>query len=1111
MPEVRLDFYAVCRSLAGGVLVATPLLTPEVSSMGTRREQVLERLAKNLREFFARLPPLERHRRVIGGQPERSELMLTIEPPRDSPSWKTPLELRLPYVIWMQQDRQRAALVPALELSLVADDDELPELLRTEALATLKRRGLTKSFAGLSRLMRDEELALEPFSVSFDLPTPRQWAQQGEDDKKPVLAEVATRLAPPLEPAFDVRPLTRRMAETLTGRRPRSVLLVGASGVGKTALFRELVRNAAELKVDAYQFWITSGSRLIAGALGFGGWQERCQAVCREAAKEKIVLHVGHLWELAEVGKCGGSAGIGEFLRPSIERGELLAVAECTSEQHTLLERENPGLLEAFTELRIAEPDVAHGRRILEQEARRLAGSGPAAITADALEELDRLHRRYATASVAPGRPLRFLRNLIEDRQDQRQPVEPNGVVAAFSRETGLPRFLLDPAVPLDLEGVRAWFSQRVIGQPAAVQVVVDLLGIVKSRLARPQRPLASLLMLGPTGVGKTEMAKALAEFFFQDRGRMIRIDASEYADTIAVGRLTGASGSGEGVLTSKVRDQPFSVVLLDEFEKAHPAFFDLLLQVLGEGRLTDAAGRLADFRNCVVVMTSNLGAEAIRRGSVGFVSGRDSGRLAEEYARQVQAFLRPEMFNRIDSIVHFAPLEEATLLAIARNELRLAEERHGLRSRRLPLAIDDAVVARLAEIGYEPYYGARPLKRAIERHLLAPLAAQLNRYAADERLETATALAATEARTIDVRVRSVPESTRQKQGRQHGVKLADECSILRRKVYQAEASALTLDLRNELFRLERDEEQWLKRGPLAPREDVISRSEMTTTRHEPYDGRSAARLARLRKLDRDLRAMVAEITSLEDRAMLAIYAGSGEALPPQLREELQLAAEQWDHLLFDLYEHQTGADATSLLLGIYSADVDCVLEVAALYLDLAGLQQYEARLWALASCRGDLKRKLPEGAFRVGQPPADAKRQPADETVLEAHPLKDNDPRSGRSFEPVGILLELRGRLARAFFGGEGGLHTQKRTGKDPWRWLIHLADVAPQLYQPPEAIDRREGLARLERLREYVGWERFRDQKLGKVDLGRETAAALHAVLAARLRRQAEEAVVA
>src|SRR6185436_19571465 len=209
----------------------------------------------------------------------------------------------------------------------------------------------------------------------------------------------------------------------------------------------------------------------------------------------------------------------------------------------------------------------------------------------------------------------------------------------------------LDDRVPLRLAETRDWFTGRVIGQPEAVNRALDLLATIKARLARPRKPLASFLFIGPTGVGKTEMAKELAEFLFGDAARLARFDLNEFSDPISVQRLIGgpASRDSEGLLTARVREQPFSVILLDEFEKADPAFFDLLLQILGDGRLTDAAGRVADFCNSVIVMTSNLGAQGFQRGSPGFhAEGRMTPDAQEHFTGALQKFLRPEIFNRL-------------------------------------------------------------------------------------------------------------------------------------------------------------------------------------------------------------------------------------------------------------------------------------------------------------------------------------------------------------------------------------------------------------------------------------------------------------------------------
>ena len=389
--------------------------------------------------------------------------------------------------------------------------------------------------------------------------------------------------------------------------------------------------------------------------------------------------------------------------------------------------------------LRVEEPPADEARAILRRVAERLRPGSRPPLSAEALATLDRLHRRYATYSVYPGRPLRFLTNLIHDHPPgDEAPIDADAVTRAFARETGLPRVLLDDATPLDLDAARGWFAARVIGQDEAVDLVVDLLATVKAGLARPGKPIASLMFIGPTGVGKTELAKALAEFLFGDGRRMTRLDMSEYADPVSVLRLIGgATGRGEGLLTARIREQPFSVLLLDEFEKADPSFFDLLLQVLGEGRLTDVAGRLADFRNAVVIMTSNLGAEGYRRGRTGFVrSTRDRAEARAHFVREVQAMVRPELFNRIDRIVPFAPLGEATARGIVDHQLGLIARRDGFRSGLVRMSVAPEVTTALARRGHDPRYGARPLKRAIERELLAPLAERINRHATDAALD---------------------------------------------------------------------------------------------------------------------------------------------------------------------------------------------------------------------------------------------------------------------------------------------------------------------------------------------------------------------------------------
>jgi ATP-dependent Clp protease ATP-binding subunit ClpB len=262
---------------------------------------------------------------------------------------------------------------------------------------------------------------------------------------------------------------------------------------------------------------------------------------------------------------------------------------------------------------------------------------------------------------------------------------------------------------------------QRVVGQDEAVRLVADAIRRSRSGLADPNRPYGSFLFLGPTGVGKTELCKALASFLFDSEEHLIRIDMSEYMEKHSVSRLIGAPpgyvGYDEGgQLTEQVRRKPYSVILFDEIEKAHPDVFNALLQVLDEGRLTDGQGRTVDFKNTVIVMTSNLGSQMIQS-----MAGDDYQVIKLAVLAEVKTQFRPEFINRIDEVVVFHALDERHIRDIARIQLNVLKAR--LAKLEYGLEVSDAALAELAKVGFDPVYGARPLKRAIQSELENPLA----------------------------------------------------------------------------------------------------------------------------------------------------------------------------------------------------------------------------------------------------------------------------------------------------------------------------------------------------------------------------------------------------
>jgi len=340
---------------------------------------------------------------------------------------------------------------------------------------------------------------------------------------------------------------------------------------------------------------------------------------------------------------------------------------------------------------------------------------------------LPELEKQLAAAQTAEQHEFKLVQDRVTDEE----------IAEVVSRWTGIPVSKMLEGEREKLLHMEEALHHRVVGQDEAVRAVSDAIRRARAGLSDPNRPYGSFLFLGPTGVGKTELCKALAEFLFDTQDAMVRIDMSEFMEKHAVSRLIGAPpgyvGYEEGgYLTEAVRRRPYSVILLDEVEKAHPDVFNILLQVLDDGRLTDGQGRTVDFRNTVIVMTSNLGSQLIQE-----LDGDDG---EEGYTKMkaavlgvVQAHFRPEFINRLDELVVFRPLEKRQIRAIARIQLAYLEKR--LAERQLALDIGEHALDLLGNVGFDPVYGARPLKRAVQQQLENPLAREIleGRFAAGD------------------------------------------------------------------------------------------------------------------------------------------------------------------------------------------------------------------------------------------------------------------------------------------------------------------------------------------------------------------------------------------
>ncbi|MFM2719646.1 ATP-dependent Clp protease ATP-binding subunit [Microbacterium mcarthurae (nom. nud.)] len=591
-----------------------------------------------------------------------------------------------------------------------------------------------------------------------------------------------------LDPVIGRADEIEQTIEILSRRTKNNPVLIGEAGVGKTAvvegLARAIVDGSVPEQLRETRVVSIDLAAMLSGARYRGDFEERLTQTMDEIAAQsgKLVVFIDEVHTIVGAGAGGeGAMDAGNILKPRLARGELHLIGATTLKEYRTIEKD-PALERRLQPVRVGEPSITDAVEILRGLRSAYEEHHAVTYTDDALRAAVELGDRYLPDRVLPdkaidlidqaGARLRLrlgakvdvsalveslatleadknaavsaehyeeasrIRDEITAVQEQLASAtsapRPDAVVdepeiaAVISRATGIPVSRLTATERGRLAHLEDDLHARVIGQDAAVTAVAKAVRRNRTGLGDEHRPVGSFLFLGPTGVGKTELAKALAGSLFDDDAAVIRFDMSEFGERHTVSRLIGAPpgyvGYDEaGQLTERVRRNPYSVVLFDEIEKAHPDVFTLLLQVLDDGRLTDGQGRTVDFRNAVIVMTSNLGSEylASRSGAIGFTTtGRefDDADLRDRVMGKLREAMRPEFLNRIDDIVMFRKLEKEQLRDIVRLLLERTSRR--LAAREVTLEVTDAAIDRLAEVGYEPEYGARPLRRVIQREI---------------------------------------------------------------------------------------------------------------------------------------------------------------------------------------------------------------------------------------------------------------------------------------------------------------------------------------------------------------------------------------------------------
>ena len=529
-----------------------------------------------------------------------------------------------------------------------------------------------------------------------------------------------------------------RVIRILGRRKKNNPMLVGDPGVGKSAIVEGIAIKIATGDIPP----ALTGKRLISLDLGSivagtkyrGDFEKRLKSIINEVAESPdVILFIDEFHTIVGAGGASGSLDAANMLKPALARGEIQCIGATTLDEFRKIVEKDGALDRRFQKITVEHTDIQQSITILKRLKDNYEKYHGITYTDEAIEACVKMSERYITDRCLPDKAIDVMDeagSMVRLRSPHKSAdVTAEDVASVISNMTGIPSGKVAETEGGRLLKMRDKLKGRIIGQDEAVDKVVKAIQRNRAGIKDPEKPIGTFLFFGPTGVGKTQLAKSLAEYLFDSEENMIRLDMSEYMEKFNISRLIGAPpgyvGFEEGgQLSERVRRKPYSVVLLDEIEKAHPDIFNLLLQIMDEGRLTDSNGRVVSFRNTIVIMTSNVGSRELDEygKGVGFSTSKTNieGNRKSVLEKAVKKAFPPEFINRVDEQVFFSPLQKDDMRKIIDIELKGLKQR--VKEAGFTLVVTPSAKQFVAEAGFDPSYGARPLKRAIQKYIEDPV-----------------------------------------------------------------------------------------------------------------------------------------------------------------------------------------------------------------------------------------------------------------------------------------------------------------------------------------------------------------------------------------------------